>query len=267
MSMKRRIKKQMHAANAAFANNADVVLVTDDPREMKLPRGRYLMFDQVRGVAETVEVDSAGTQRVVDSKPLPIGPGDGREPEVIGAAGPFEAREVVVGSLYQAGATKYPEGAHASITPGGVELALFIDEPTAQEVRTIQGKDFEAYLVEQPNTMLFLAKFGDLWFEAPYNVHRVPSQFRAWPPAPSQGYGWPLAIVVVDARTGVVRAMRNLALSNRFSSATLRALAEQANRAADLDAHVREVIALRAKRFPELAATATTRFVLGETAN
>lgn len=29
MSMKRRIKKQMHAANAAFANNADVVLVRD----------------------------------------------------------------------------------------------------------------------------------------------------------------------------------------------------------------------------------------------
>lgn len=267
MSMKRRLTKHMHAARPAFHQRADVVVVTDDPSEMNLPRGRYLMLDQGRGVAETVEVDNTGRQRVVGSEPLPIASSEGGAPAVIGAAGAFEVREVAVGSLYQAGARNFLEGAHVSITPGGVELAIFMDEPTVGEVQAIQGKSPAMYLVERPNTMLFLAQFGDLWLDAPYSIHRIPAAFRGSPPAPLQGYGWLLTVVVVDAGTGIVRAMRRLALSNRFSNAALRVLAEQANRPADLEHHVREVVALRATPLPELAATACSRFVLGETAN
>lgn len=74
-------------------------------------------------------------------------------------------------------------------------------------------------------------------------------------------------IVLVDASTGIVRSVRQLAMSRRFSCALLRAFERQKAVPADDEAHAREVARFIRKSPSALAAEAIDRFEQGDTAN
>ena len=74
-------------------------------------------------------------------------------------------------------------------------------------------------------------------------------------------------LILVDARTGIVRSLRPLAMSRRFSCAILNAFERQKALPADDAAHVRETAWFRRKSTSALAADAIDRFEQGDTAS
>lgn len=257
--------------------DADVILTMDPDQHMTEP-GFYLVMDPERGVTEKVFVNADGKARVIATEPIG---GASRAADDSGMAqtrsagggsnvghAPFELREFAIGKPFHPALTSCPEGALVEIWPDGIVLAQSLDTPTDEEKRQVRYDRFSMRLLTRRHTILFLAKFGDSrWIDAPFSVHRIPEAYRVCPPDPGPGYGWPLTVVLVDASTGLVVALRVLSLSRRFSCAVLRAFEAQKSRQADDNAHVLETAHLQRKSTARLAAEATERFEQGDTVN
>jgi hypothetical protein len=56
-----------------------------------------------------------------------------------------------------------------------------------------------------------------LWSDAPYTWHMVPAEQRSGPPELAPGQGGLLTIILVNAETGLVGALRAVSLAPRFS--------------------------------------------------
>lgn len=241
----------------------DITLTDLDPRTQMTRPGRYLSLDMVHGVAELIEVAQDLTQHVVETRPILSVIGD-----VEAMAPPCPVQGQAVGQLYAAPRTTWPEGMHARVSPDGIELALFWASPAAQEIAMLHTQPIEMRLLSDTHAMMFLLRFGrGYWQEAPYSVHRVPPGLRGAPPDPGPGYGWPLYVVLVDARTGIVQGLRMIALSRRFSCAVLHAFEKQVALPADDTLHIQQVHRMQRRSLESLAAAAMDRFVQGETAN
>lgn len=180
----------------------------------------------------------------------------------------YDLRKLVVGEPYADGETAMPDGAHVDITPTGIELRLSFANVSESEVRILTHAPFSLRLLNAPRTMMFLTCFGDgRWSEAPFNVHRIPEEQRVLPAAPATGFGFALTLVVVDAATGIVRGLRQLALTQSFSLAILRAMQKQIALSADDEAHLREVARMQGRSTTSLASDAIDRFETGAAAN
>lgn len=244
---------------------ADVV-VTDsaDPMAQISEPGTYALMDMVRGVRETIEVAADGSRRVVETEPLDI-PHFGEAGQVL-TPPPFEM--FAVGKAYCASRTRWPESMELRITPGGLDLVMLFGNPTDAEIEAVGGGRIAMRLLTAPHTMMFLFRCGDgPWMDAPFSVHRLPEAERVCPPDPGEGYGWMATLILVDARTGIVRSLRPLAMSRRFSCAILNAFERQKALPADDAAHVRETAWFRRKSTSALAADAIDRFEQGDTAS
>ena len=263
----------------------DVLIVDEDPRTYLTEPGVYNNYDEVRGVTETIEVMADGQQRVLKSGPFPgmgpvpsCAPADPSSPPpppppaaasaslAANVCAPFELIELALGKPYPYGVPPGgAEGNQVTITPSGVLITRFLHQPTAYEIRSQDG-GFAMRLLHGQHTMMFLFRFGDgPWQDSPFSPHRLPVEFQVAPPAPGQGYGWLATIVMVDARTGLVRHVRKLALSQRFSVAILTAFNKLKSSSSDVAAHEREVVWMQRKSTSSLAGDAIDRFEQGDT--
>lgn len=119
------------------------------------------------------------------------------------------------------------EGTLLDISDDGAVMFVFFNSPTAQEIEQFQGqKRFEIRLARIKNIMMFLAKIGNLeWMDFPYSPHLSKNltelkQLEA-------GVGLALTVMLVDALTGEVKAIRLLGLSERFTKVVFRAINEE----------------------------------------
>lgn len=242
--------------------NADVVITdSDNPLAQITEPGIYTLADMVRGVHETIEVAADGSRRVLKTELL-------RMPAAVEedlATPPFEM--LMVGHAY-ASRTRWPEGMELRIGPGGLELVMLFGKPTEAEVKAVTEGRIAIRLLTAPHTMMFLFRCGDgPWMDAPFSVHRVLPEERVCPPDPGEGYSWMATFILVDAESGIVRGLRPLAMSRRFSCAILNAFERQKAQPADDAAHLRETAWFRRKSTSALAAEAIDRFEQGDTAN
>lgn len=106
------------------------------------------------------------------------------------------------------------------------------------------------------------------WHDAPYSWHLLPAEARTMPPSPQdihEGEGAPLIILLIDAATGIIRAIRVMALSHEFTSHLYRAIREQADRPFDKHRYQKQVLGLRQKfpTVPLMVAAAQARCRVG----
>jgi hypothetical protein len=90
------------------------------------------------------------------------------------------------------------------------------------------------------------------WHDAPYSWHLVPEEARTLPPPPEavpEGMGAAVTIFLIDAATGIIRAMRLMSFSHEFTLQLFRAIREQASRPFDKQRYMLQVLLLR-ERFP-----------------
>ncbi len=135
-----------------------------------------------------------------------------------------------VGKPYLAGRTSLPEGVQYNFRSGQHELLMWLRNPSKREVESIRSGEAEFALAVHRSVIFFLYRFGESlpWSDAPYSFHLVPAGQRELP----QRLATPetrvlLQVVLVDARSTIVRALRVVSLSPEFSRALHREIAGQ----------------------------------------
>jgi hypothetical protein len=145
----------------------------------------------------------------------------------------------------------WPEAADYHFRAGQHELRLFVDRPTPKEVVTVEKGPVAFGMFAEPEGLYVVTRFGrSLSFDSSYQWHHVDPAERVAPPPHEETSPAPraiLAIILVNAATGIVRALRVVSYSPGFTRALHRAIADQA--AAPFDALAHERWAARMLRF------------------
>ncbi len=152
-----------------------------------------------------------------------------------------------VGDPFHLNRTTWPETAQFNHRMGGWELVLFFGSPKPQEIEAVRSANVRIGVAELERCLFLLYDFGRSFNgDAPYQWHLVPEAQRTTPDAivpPMRIY---LPIILVDAHTGRVRALRMVSLSPRVSFAVVDAIRKQPERpfdAADYDRRLQAVYA------------------------
>jgi len=141
---------------------------------------------------------------------------------------------LAVGELYIPGVTSFPERVQYNYREGGHELLMWLGSPTRQETRAIRKGRAEFALFVESDIIFLLYRFeGNLrWSDCPYSFHLVPSGQKQLPfDLPTPDSRAILQILLVDAHTGILKAIRDCSLSPAFSRQLHEAIKEQAAQA------------------------------------
>lgn len=139
-----------------------------------------------------------------------------------------------VGELYNVKRTSWPETIQynwrAQDGIGEHELIMFLNRPSAAEVYAVRKDRAEFGLCVMGKVIFFLYKFGTAiaWSDAPYSIHLVPPEQRQVPKILPDGVGMLLNIVLVDAGTGIIKALRAISMPHEFTTALHQAIIDQA---------------------------------------
>lgn len=156
--------------------------------------------------------------------------------------------EYSVGKPYIPGRRNWPENCEYNYRSGTHELRMFLRGLTGPEVMAIRRGECEFGLFVQEDIILLLYRFDAAvaWSDAPYSWHRVPEGQRDFP----EPHGSPegrdtLQVILVDALTGIVRALRIVSFSPAFTMVLRSAIRDQAARpwpgAAEYDRQLKQI--------------------------
>lgn len=174
-----------------------------------------------------------------------------------------------VGGLFIPGKTQYREAAVLEYTESGPLLLLAIIGPTAKEVEAVKAGKIELALYEREPVLWFLFKihgFGP-WSDAPFSIRLYDGRDRKfdWSEEIEDGMGLGLQIILVDAGTGIVKALRFIAMPTDFSREFRAAILRQLERPFSADEYNREISRIYANySSDDLADRADIKCKLGE---
>ena len=120
-----------------------------------------------------------------------------------------------VGKPYDPEKKNYREEVKFDFGQSGATLIIAFNSPSVKEIDHIKNSDIEVGVYPKDELLFMLFKFGTLnWIDAPYSVHlSEPFTLEEIP----EEMGYSLFIVLIDAATGIVKALRTIGLSTKFS--------------------------------------------------
>jgi hypothetical protein len=173
-----------------------------------------------------------------------------------------------VGKPYHPGQIHFPEGADYNYRSGEHELRIFLAAPTPREVVAVESGPVEFGMMVDPQGLFLVTRFGRaLSFNCSYQWHRVEVADRMPPPPheeTSPALRALLSIILVDAATGLVQALRAVTYSPEFTRAIHRAIADQVAAPFDAAAHERWAASIRRLSTDQIWARTTIRCRGGE---
>lgn len=109
------------------------------------------------------------------------------------------------------------EGVQFDIADDGATMLVFFQNPATEEIEQFKsGKNFEMRFTELYGVIIITVKIGNLnWMDAPYTPHLSRNLTKFQFPNENQGLG--LTLILIDARTGEIKHIRLLGLSERFT--------------------------------------------------
>ena len=140
---------------------------------------------------------------------------------------------IEIGQPYVEGKTKLVERGEYRFRAGGHELLLCLRNVTPEEVEAVRSAEAEFALVVFGDVLFFLYRFGfELpWGATPYSWHLMPAGERELPlPSLNLKSRDQLQVILVDAATGLVRAIRAVTFSAQFTRMLHLAIHQQALR-------------------------------------
>lgn len=179
---------------------------------------------------------------------------------------------LALGELFAAGITRWPESIHYNWDPVGHApaphhaLTVLAERPATDELRAFRrGTPLElALLVDAPAIVLLWRGGGWPWSDAPFAWHLLPPERQVLPDTEiPDTAGVPLGMVLVDAATGRVAGLRQVAMPALFARALHQAIWDQAQAPWDQAAYDARVAELAAVPCEELVARATARCRVG----
>lgn len=100
----------------------------------------------------------------------------------------------------------------------GATLYVFFQKPDQKEIEQFKaGNNFEIRFTELQNIIFITVKIGSLnWMDAPYSTHLSPNLTSFHFPNEGQGLG--LTVMLIDACSGEIKAIRFMGLSEKFTA-------------------------------------------------
>ncbi len=144
-----------------------------------------------------------------------------------------------VGKLYVEGIQHWQEGVEYNYRNGSHELRMFVNKPSVADIQIVREGGLKFYLYKRDSVIFFVYDFtAGFVGGCAYSYHLVPKDEQILPPEPaSENECDLLTIFLVDARTGILRAMRTCTFSPRFTRALADAIREQAAKPFNQDYH------------------------------
>lgn len=143
-----------------------------------------------------------------------------------------------VGRPYSDTRRRWPEGVDFNYRDGAHELRLFWRSPSAAEIQGVKTGRAEFAITPWMDTILFLFRFNGAcdWSDQPYSWHLTeagvgPQEIP--PPLDSPddaAFRQILNVILVDADTGIIKALRAVTFSPEFTRVLHKAIREQAER-------------------------------------
>jgi hypothetical protein len=144
--------------------------------------------------------------------------------------GQKESHLYQVGAPYIPGKTSWAEGAEYNWRGGEHELRFFFRRVTDRERTAIRKGPCTFALAVHGPVVFFLYRFGEAipWSDAPYSYHMVPEPERTVPPQLSREQRALLHVILVNADSGLIEALRTVSLAPVFSRRLHEAITLQA---------------------------------------
>lgn len=174
-----------------------------------------------------------------------------------------------VGELLAPGKTSYQEASWLDYTETGPVLMMAINRPSPKEIEAVKSGRIELALYEADPILWFLYKirgFGP-WSDCPFSIRLYDGKGRKfdWSEEIEEGTGLGLQIVLVDAGTGIVKVLRLVGMSTKFSREFRAMILRQLERPFDAEKYNREINRVYARlSSDDLAARADIRCRVGE---
>lgn len=148
-----------------------------------------------------------------------------------------------IGELYCPTRTIWEERNEWNYRADSHDLLITWKEPTPFEIKMVRESRVEFRIYEFGSAIFFLFRFGDgPWCDNPYSWHLVNEADRTLPdPEPLLNARALLDIFLVDASTGILKAMRCCTFSPEFTSKLEAMVREQAARPFDRDIHDEDI--------------------------
>lgn len=142
---------------------------------------------------------------------------------------------LAVGEPYLPGQTRFPELAQWNYRASGHELVLFFSRPSSAEIEAVAKGPSEFALFQDRDIAILLYRFRTAklapaidWSDAPFSIWRLPESERTAPPrglaADERAL---LTVILVDAATGIVRAIRAVSWSPELTAHVHAAITDQ----------------------------------------
>lgn len=144
-----------------------------------------------------------------------------------------------VGKPYNPNVTRWEELPEYNFRSGQHELLLFFRAPTGAEIESVKtGAARFAFTVEHDVIfLLYEFKPGVNWGDAAFQIHLVKPDERKLPEPEATETRALLSVMLIDADTGILRAMRAITFSPEFTRALHEAIRQQAAAPFDPDTH------------------------------
>lgn len=134
-----------------------------------------------------------------------------------------------VGKLYHPERRSWQEGAQFNLRSGVPELLLFFSRPNFHEILAVKKSDAQFGITKIEDVIFFFYKFGSEipWSDCPFSINLVPAKERIVPELDTEEGRLVLQIFLVEANSGILKAMRAVTLSPEFSQVLVKLANEQ----------------------------------------
>jgi hypothetical protein len=148
-----------------------------------------------------------------------------------------------VGELLNPDVTRYQETSWFNYDSSGPVLLIAASNLKEKEIEAIKTKRLDFALYETNPILWFLYKIDGFcpWSDCPFSIHLAQNKVFDWSEEISPGMGIGLTIILVDARTGIVKALRLVGLSTDFSKEFRAMILRQTEQNFDKEGYMREV--------------------------
>lgn len=152
---------------------------------------------------------------------------------------------IFVGKLLKEGVTQYEEMPEYNFRSGVHRLIIAMKNLTPKEIDAVRHVDVKLAFTVIGEVIIFQYRFGAVlpWSDAAYTWHKVPISEQVRPRQLTGEQRVLLEIILVEATTGIVQAIRVVSLSPTFSQRLHTAINRQADNPMpdDYDAQTRRI--------------------------
>lgn len=122
-----------------------------------------------------------------------------------------------------------PEGVKFDMTDEGAVLSILFNKPTQKEIEEIKKGSLQFGMFMKNNIIFILSKFGSMqWMDAPYTIHLSKNLTEL--NEISEGEGYSCHIVLADASSGEIKAMRLIGFDTQYSKILKANIEEQSKK-------------------------------------